>query len=253
MIEKHINNSSYLEKEIQLNTLQAIQEYNLDSLKTINKLKSSNYDELMSKICINFDLREDCLSNNDLNENNITILTNLYNKLNGKSNGKEKKKKGNKPNKDGMGLLLSLDVSEAALLYQSYKNNNQNNIKYFESYLYSIKIDTPNEDNVNKYIGFIFPINLGESFKIKLINRKKGQINYAEIKKEKKVELTYEQMKHIITYHYSICNQLLRGKKNLENELIQSYMKNLSKNDIYKKYFFVPLNYNENQIDIEEN
>ena len=253
MIEKHINNSSYLEKEIQLNTLQAIQEYNLDSLKTINKLKSSNYDELMSKICINFDLRENCLSNNNLNENNITILTNLYNKLNGKSNGKEKKKKGNKPNKDGMGLLLSLDVSEAALLYQSYKNNNQNNIKYFESYLYSIKIDTPNEDNVNKYIGFIFPINLGESFKIKLINRKKGQINYAEIKKEKKVELTYEQMKHIITYHYSICNQLLRGKKNLENELIQSYMKNLSKNDIYKKYFFVPLNYNENQIDIEEN
>ena len=231
MFENNSKNSPNLENEVQLNTLQAIQRYNLDHLKSINKLQSSNYDELISKMCINFDLRQDSLSNNDLNENNITILTNLYNKLNGKSIGKEKKRKRNRPNKDGMGLLLSLDVSEASLLYHSYKNYDENNMKYFESYLYSIKIVVPNDDNDNKFIGFIFPINLGESFKIKLINRKKGQINYAEIKKEKKVELTFEEMEHIITYHYSICNQLLRGKKNFESELIFrpfSHMKNCS-------------------------
>ena len=238
-------------EKLQFSSLEELQKYNIDSLNTINKLKSPNFEQILSRICNNIDLRDESLNNNnELDENKIKLLTNLFNKLNGKNNGKEKKKKSNKVIKDGMGLLLSLDVSEAPLLYHSYANIIKNKFSYFDCYLYSMDIPL----NIGyKNIGFIFPIILGELFQIKLINRKNRQIGYVKIKKEKRLKLIHDQMMNIITYHLSLCNQLLRGKKNFENELIQSYMKNLCKNDIYKKYFFVPLKQDEDQIDIDEN
>ena len=101
-------------EKLQFSSLEELQKYNIDSLNTINKLKSPNFEQILSRICNNIDLRDESLNNNnELDENKIKLLTNLFNKLNGKNNGKEKKKKSNKVIKDGMGLLLSLDVSEA--------------------------------------------------------------------------------------------------------------------------------------------
>ena len=237
------------QKNNQIETLQSLQKNYINNINAINKLKASNYEQLISRLSINYDLREDYLNNNDLTDNDITILTNLYNKISGKNISKEKKKK-NRGNKDGMGLLLSLDVSESTLLYQPYTNTNINKYIYFECYLYSINISINYDFND---FGFIFPVSLGDSFNIKLINRKNKNVSYAKIKKEKKIQLINEQMEHIITYHYCICNQLLRGKKNIDNELIQSFMKNLYKNDIFKKYFFVPIKKIENKFDIDKN
>ena len=78
-------------------------------MKFIYSLISANYDKLISKIYINFDLREDDLNNNNLPEKDINILKELIYKLGGNGICKEKKKKGgNKTNKDGIGLLFSL-------------------------------------------------------------------------------------------------------------------------------------------------
>lgn len=233
----------------QIDSLQSLQEYNINSLNYINELKTSNYDQLISRMYINFNLDEDSLNENDLTESNIRILTNIYNKISGNNSSKEKKKKNNKGNKDGMGLLLSLDVKEPLLLYYPYTYINKDNNIFFKCFLYSINISINNDYN---NIGFIFPISLGESFKIKLINRKNHQIMYAILKKEKIIELIQEQMINILNYHYCICGQLLKGKKNIEFNSIQSYMKNLNNSNIYKKYFFVPIKKRDNQIEINE-
>ena len=235
---------------IQIDSLQSLQEYNNNCLNVINELKISNYDELISRMYINFNLNEDSLNTNDLNESNIRILTNIYNKISGNTNSKEKKKKNNKSNKDGMGLLLSLDIKESLLLYYPYTIiKNKDNETIFKCFLYSINISISNDYN---NIGFIFPFNLGESFKIKLINRKNHQIIYAIIKKEKELELNNEQMLNILTFHYCICGQLLKGKKNIEFTSIQSYINNLNNNNIYKKYFFVPIKNVDEKMEINE-
>ena len=245
--KKYINNES---NSLQFDSLNDLQKSHIDNLNNIDNLKTSNFDSIISKIYIGFDFREEFLKKNELTEKNLSILTNIYNKLSGKISSKEKKKKNNKPNKDGLGLLLSLDISEASLLYHQYSIININKINFFECFLYFIHIPI---NNISNNVGFIFPINLGEYFQFKLIDRKTREICYSRIKKEKKMQLTYEQMEKIVTYHYCLCNQLLRGKKNFENELIQSFMKYLDKNDIYKKYFFVPIKKNNNQIELDEN
>ena len=245
--KKYINNES---NSLQFDSLNDLQKSHIDNLNNIDNLKTSNFDSIISKMYIGFDFREEFLKKNELTEKNLSILTNIYNKLSGKISSKEKKKKNNKPNKDGLGLLLSLDISEASLLYHQYSIININKINFFECFLYFIHIPI---NNISNNVGFIFPINLGEYFQFKLIDRKTREICYSRIKKEKKMQLTYEQMEKIVTYHYCLCNQLLRGKKNFENELIQSFMKYLDKNDIYKKYFFVPIKKNNNQIELDEN
>ena len=233
----------------QYNLFQSLQVYSLKSLQMINNLKSPNYGEIMDKMSIKYDLRQERLDNNDLTENDINILTNIYDKFSGKIICKEKKKRGNRLHKDGMGLLLSSDISEPLLLYSEYRKITLNKKTYYECYLYTINLTS----EVNHKIGFIFPVSLGKFFNIKLFDRKNRKIFYAIIKKEKKIEINSEKMVHIITYHYSLCNQLLRGKKNFENKLIETYMKNLCNDEKYKKYFFVPLKNDLSQIDIEEN
>ena len=233
-------------KNFKFNSLESIQNYCKKNLEHINSLKSPNYDKLISN-CICFDLREGSLSNNNLTESNLNLLKSLYDKLSGKVVCKEKKKKGNRTNKDGMGLLLSLDISEAPLLYNKYREIEFFGTTTYECYLYTIKVKLNTDNN----IGFIFPVNLGKVFNIKLINRRERKIFYAVIRNEKKIKLTSEQMNQIVTYHYSLCNQLIKGKKNFENQLIGKFMKNLSEGNKYKKYFFVPLK--KFQVEIEEN
>ena len=245
-IKEFRNNES---NSLQIDSYQKLQKFHEDNLDNINKLKSKSFESIISKIYISFDLREEYLDKNELNEKNISILTNLYNKFNGKMSSKEKKKKANKPNKDGLGLLLSLDISESSLLYHQYTIININKISFFECFLYSIHIPI---NNVCNNVGFIFPLNLGEYFQFKLLDRKKREISYSRIKKEKKIQFSYEQMEKILTYHYCICSQLLRGKKSFESDLIHSYIKYLNKSDIYKKYFFIPIKKNNNQIELDE-
>ena len=190
------------------NQVELIKQKAINNLKLLNGLKTPKYGEVISQMYVNFNLEESCLDDNDLTENNITLLSNIYNKINGITNSRDRKKKNNKGNKDGMGLLLSLDIKEPLILYHPYSltnNKMDTSNSYFECFLYSIHICI-NEDLIN--LGFIFPINIGEIFKIKLISRKTREISYAEIKKEKKLLITNEKMENIVSYHYYICNQL---------------------------------------------
>ena len=217
------------------------------NLDYINQLKSPEYDQIISEIYSEADLEEKEEEDNDeVNERKMSILTNLIKKLPDNKNIKEKKKRGNKVIKDGMGLLLSLDVTEPSLLYHSYEN--ENNI--FETYLYSINISAL--DNNPRY-GFIFPIDIGHHYKIKLYNRKTKQVIYAEIIRENNLELNGNQMMDVIIFHLGICNQLIRGKKNIDigDNNINFFMNTLYENDKYKKYFFVPVFRNNNIIEID--
>ena len=232
-----------------INQIEILKQNTIENLNYLNGLRTPNYNKIISEMCINFNLEDNCLNDNDLNENNIAILSNIYNKINGNPPSKDKKKKNNKGNKDGMGLLLSLDVREPLLLYHPYNKISKNNNIYYDLFLYSIHIST-NKEFTN--IGFIFPINIGESFKIKLISRRTRLISYAKIKKEKKIQIIEEQMEKNITFHYCICNQLLHGKKKVECDSIKYYMSNLFKNDIFKKYFFVPIEQRGHLVEIDE-
>ena len=164
-----------------INQIEILKQNTIENLNYLNGLRTPNYNKIISEMCINFNLEDNCLNDNDLNENNIAILSNIYNKINGNPPSKDKKKKNNKGNKDGMGLLLSLDVREPLLLYHPYNKISKNNNIYYDLFLYSIHIST-NKEFTN--IGFIFPINIGESFKIKLISRRKRLISYGKRKKD---------------------------------------------------------------------
>ena len=132
------------------------------NLDYINNIKSPEYDQLISEMYFDADLEEeDNEDNNEINERNIAFFPDLLKKLSDNKAIKEKKKRGNKIIKDGMGLLLSLDVTEPPLLYQSYKHKNN----FFDTYLYSINISALDQ---NQNYGFIFPIDFGSSYKIKL-------------------------------------------------------------------------------------
>lgn len=234
------------------NQVELIKQKAINNLKLLNGLKTPKYGEVISQMYVNFNLEESCLDDNDLTENNITLLSNIYNKINGITNSRDRKKKNNKGNKDGMGLLLSLDIKEPLILYHPYSltnNKMDNSNSYFECFLYSIHI-LINEGLIN--LGFIFPINIGEIFKIKLISRKTREISYAEIKKEQKLLITNEKMENIVSFHYYICNQLLHGKKKVEFDSIKYYLKNLTEN-VFKKYFFVPIIKVDEIYEIDEN
>ena len=197
---------------LEYNELNMTIKQNTEYLNSINQIKSPLYDEIISEMYINIDLGEDKDDNSEANEENISILSNILKKFNENKNLKEKKKRTNKVIKDGMGLLLSLDVTEPCLLYKSYFNFIRNDIQFFEVFLYSINIYNQPFDNY----GFIFPINFGKFYKIKLYDRKLRQIVYVVLKREKLLELNIDQMKDVIMFHLSICNQLIRGKKILK-------------------------------------
>ena len=222
---------------LEYNELNMTIKQNTEYLNSINQIKSPLYDEIISEMYINIDLGEDKDDNSEANEENISILSNILKKFNENKNLKEKKKRTNKVIKDGMGLLLSLDVTEPCLLYKSYFNFIRNDIQFFEVFLYSINIYNQPFDNY----GFIFPINFGKFYKIKLYDRKLRQIVYVVLKREKLLELNIDQMKDVIMFHLSICNQLIRGKKNIEKDNIDNFLDTLYKNEKYKKYFFVPI------------
>ena len=237
------------------NDLQQYQNMNMNYLNLINNLKSPEYDNIISEYYENISLSQgdDDNDNNDIDENKLAIINELSKKLKTDKTSKEKKKRTNKVIKDGMGLKLSLDVTEPALLYHSYhciinKKTNFNEY-YFDAYLYSINIST-----INSYpiYGFIFPINIGQCYTIKLYNRKTKQIIYTKIKREKKLSLDKEEMKDIIIFHLNICNLLIRGKKNIDKDNLKSYEEALSNNEKYKKYFFVPISKNKEKMIIDD-
>ena len=167
------------------------------NLDYINSLKTPEYDQIISKMYNEAnleELEEDEDNNDQVNEIKLAILSDLLKKLPENKSNKEKKKKTNKVIKDGMGKLESLEVTEASLLYQSYKHENKN----FQAYLYSINISTL---NLNPYYGFIFSMDFGQNYKIKLFNRKTRKIIYAEIIREKTLKLNKDQMMDVITFH----------------------------------------------------
>lgn len=216
--------------------------FSIDYLNYINSKRSKNYDSILSKICLSVSIAEKDQYEN-LSDEQISLLKDVYNKLTSNNNNpnKEKKKKNNKNNrgnKDGMGLLLSLDVKEPLILYNAYKEVIKKDIPNYECYLYSINISE--NEKLNNH-GFIFPINIGQIFRIKLVDRKNRKIIYADISKEKKIYIDSELMENVIIYHYYICCHLLRGKKNIEIENVKNFVKNLKSSEIYKKYFFVPI------------
>jgi hypothetical protein len=216
------------------------------NLDYLNNLKSQEYDQIISEMYFDVDLEEeDNEDNNEINERKMALFSDLLKKLPDNKAIKEKKKRGNKVIKDGMGLLLSLDVTEPPLLYQSYKHKNN----HFDTYLYSINISTLEQ---SQNYGFIFPIDFGASYKIKLFNRKSRQVIYAEIIREKFLRLNNNQMMDVITYHLCISNQLIRGKKNIDMNNLNFFLNTLDKNGKYKKYFFVPIfRNNKNIIEID--
>ena len=227
----------------ELDKINFIKAQNLDYL---NNLKSQEYDQIISEMYFDVDLEEeDNEDNNEINERKMALFSDLLKKLPDNKAIKEKKKRGNKVIKDGMGLLLSLDVTEPPLLYQSYKHKNN----FFDTYLYSINISTLEQ---SQNYGFIFPIDFGASYKIKLFNRKSRQVIYAEIIREKFLRLNNNQMMDVITYHLCISNQLIRGKKNIDMNNLNFFLNTLDKNGKYKKYFFVPIfRNNKNIIEID--
>ena len=237
--EEDIENFNKSENDkIEIDRKNFIINQNLEYLNYINKLKSPNYNAIISEVYQEIDLEEDNDDNNEVDEIKASMLNEILKKLPDNKISKEKKKKGNKPVKDGMGLLLSLDVTEPALLYHSYYNYSTPNNKFFEVYLYSINISAI-EQNPN--YGFIFPIDFGKKYRIKLYNRKSRKITYAEIIKEKKFELNWHQMMDVLTFHLSICSQLIRAKKNVDVNNLKYFEETLYKNGKYKKYFFVPI------------
>ena len=214
------------------------------NLDYINNLKTPEYDQIISKMYNEAnleELEEDEDNNDQVNDIKLAILSDLLKKLPENKSNKEKKKKTNKVIKDGMGKLESLEVTEASLLYQSYKHENKN----FQVYLYSINISTL---NLNPYYGFIFSMDFGQNYKIKLFNRKTRKIIYAEIIREKTLKLNKDQMMDVITFHLCFSNQLIRGKKNIDMNNLNFFLNTLSKNEVYKKYFFVPIFQNNNNI-----
>ena len=213
------------------NKLNIAMTQNLDFL---NKLKTPEYDKIISKMYNEANLEEEDEDDDKVNETKIGILSELLKKLPETKPMKEKKKKTNKVIKDGMGLLQTLEVTEASLLYQSYKFRYKN----YEAYLYSINISALNQ--IPNY-GFIFPIDFGQIYTIKLFNRKTRKIIYAELKREKSLKLNTAQMTDVITFHLCFSNQLIRGKKNIDMNNLNFFLNSLSKNEVYKKYFFVPI------------
>ena len=212
------------------------------NLEYLNNLKSKEYDQIISEMYFDIDLEdEDNEDNNEANEISMALFSDLLKKLPDNKSLKEKKKRTNKVIKDGMGLLLTLDVTEPSLLYHSYKHKNNN----FETYLYSINISTLDRD---PDYGFIFPIDIGQEYKIKLYNRKTRQIIYAKIIREKNLKLNVNQMMDVITFHLCISNQLIRGKKSIDMNNMNFFLNTLDKNGKYKKYFFIPIFKNEENI-----
>ena len=220
------------------NKLNIAMTQNLDFL---NKLKTPEYDKIISKMYNEANLEEEDEDDDKVNETKIGILSELLKKLPETKPMKEKKKKTNKVIKDGMGLLQTLEVTEASLLYQSYKFRYKN----YEAYLYSINISALNQ--IPNY-GFIFPIDFGQIYTIKLFNRKTRKIIYAELKREKSLKLNTAQMTDVITFHLCFSNQLIRGKKNIDMNNLNFFLNSLSKNEVYKKYFFVPIFQNNKNI-----
>ena len=218
------------------------QNINIQYLEYLNQIKSPEYEKIISEMYLEADLEEkEEDGNNEINEINISFLNDILKKIPDNKLTKEKKKRTNKVIKDGMGLLLSLVVKESSLLYHPYKHKNNN----YETYLYSINISMLEE---NPNYGFIFPIDIGQKYTIKLYNRKTRQVIYADIIKEKYLKLNNNQMMDVITFHLGICNQLIRGKKSIDMKSIASFMKTLDKNEKYKKYYFVPIYRMDNNI-----
>ena len=221
---------------------------NIEYLNFINSLKSSEYENVIREMYEDVSLSQD--DNDDKErELKISIYSEILKKLPDNNKiSKEKKKRGNKVIKDGMGLLLSLDVTEPAILYRSYSICIINNQKNFDpAYLYSINISALKSEPC---YGFIFPINLGQRYIIKLYNRKTKQIIYAEIKKEHVLSLRGEKMLDIINFHLNICNQLIRGKKIADKNSMKFYEDALTNKEKFKKYFFVPIFRNNDKFEI---
>ena len=234
--------------KVELNKTDLIPNKNMEYLNIIDNLKSAQYENLISEIYEDVSLSEDNEDDNKINEIKISIYSEILKKLPDNNKiSKEKKKRGNKVIKDGMGLLLSLDVTEPTILYHSYYIYFINKQKNFEAYLYSINISALKSEPC---YGFIFPINIGQSFTIKLYNRKTKQIIYAEIKREYELTLKREKMLDIINFHLNVCNQLIRGKKNIDKNSMKFYEEALNNKEKFKKYFFVPISRNNDKIGI---
>ena len=244
-LEENIENYNKMDNDKE--ELDKRQQENIDYLNYLNSLKVPNFDKVISEFYQEADL-EDQEDSNDVDDSKINFFTELLKKLPDSKTSKEKKKRGNKVIKDGMGLLLNLDVTEPALLYHSYNSNIITDVKFFDVYLYSINISI--FDKGPKY-GFIFPINIGQNYQIKLYNRKTRKVIYADIIREKKMRLTLEQMKDVLIFHLIVANQLIRGKKNVDLDYLNKYEQALYKDDQYKKYFFVPIVRQKGIIEIE--
>ena len=136
-LEENIENYNKMDNDKE--ELDKRQQENIDYLNYLNSLKVPNFDKVISEFYQEADL-EDQEDSNDVDDSKINFFTELLKKLPDSKTSKEKKKRGNKVIKDGMGLLLNLDVTEPALLYHSYNSNIITDIKFFDVYLYSINI-----------------------------------------------------------------------------------------------------------------
>ena len=238
------------------------------SLNKIESLKSKKYNEIISELYYDIDLFNlDDIKISSLEEYQIKDLKIIYNKMNSndissesnessdivikkkKLKKKKKKKKNNKIRNDGMRLLLSLEVSEPSLLYFPYKKVYKNNNEYFNIFLYSINISSINFIGY----GFIFPMNLGQNIKIKLIEHRSHEISYCKLEKLKNINIEKNDMKLILYFHYYICLNLLQGKKTIKCDLLNTYLNSMNISDKFKKYYFVPLIKNKYHYDLDFN
>ena len=200
-------------------------------LQKIEEIKTPEYDKIISNLYYDVDIFN---KNNFVNKIQKKFLADLFEKMNRtmvseeicetqniitkkKNSNKKKNKKRKNKNKirnDGMGLLLSLEVPEPMLLYHPYQKITKNNEEKIIFFFYSINVNSTK--NINH--GFIFPLNLGKSIKIKLIDHRTHEISYSKLKKIKRMSIDKSKMKSLISYHYYTCLNLLQGKKNIKNE-----------------------------------
>lgn len=162
---------------------------------------------------------------NDINSNN-------YKKLNNKKN------KNNHNNHLDESLNLIYNDNDSPLLYKKYsKYKIQNDEDVFKVYLYSINISFLNN---NPIYGFIFPVDVGPNYKIKLYNRKIRKKFIAEIKKENELFIKCSDLNNIITFHLMFSLNLIKNK-NLNLNLSKIIEKKYHEDNSTKKYYFVPL------------
>ena len=189
----------------------------LNSSDKIDKLKSMNYDEILSKYYINIsppkinslfpninpesvEKEKDITGNNIINSLiNIKNLTSSSDKkclCKKKKRDRSKIKKNSRSQNHGLGLLLNFDVQDSEILYYPYELNTEQD--QYIIYLYSIKLS--NEDKISSH-GFIFSLNLCKDFPlIKLISPDNHEKYYFVplLQNGNKIEINWEKIRNCI-------------------------------------------------------